>query len=223
MKILLQSTTEFVGTVVYVLVEITVLRASDGSKHKIKIALSETLNALKDKISICPTVTKSAGGCSITPNHQRVFHLGRELKSGKRSLSVLGIGKYNAFLVHLMSSLPEPLELSSDEEDMEVEEDDDVAVVVVTSTRKKRKERSFAAAVRGGGGGEQVVEVVDDDDDVVEVDVTREDATIRQGQEGRRSVVVDLLESDDDDVIEVQPSSVNFTHADTTFKRPRIV
>mmetsp|Transcript_5070 Transcript_5070/g.5920 ORF Transcript_5070/g.5920 Transcript_5070/m.5920 type:complete len:208 (-) Transcript_5070:443-1066(-) len=205
------------------MVEVTILRASDGSKHKIKIALSETLNALKHKISICPTVTKSAGGCSITPKHQRVFHLGRELKSGKRSLAVLGIGKYNAFLVHLMSSLPEPLELSSDEEDVEGEEEDDVAVVVVASSRKKRKERSFAAAVRGGGGGggEQVVEVVDDDDDVVEVDVTRDEATIRQGQEGRSSDVVDLLESDDDDVIEVQPSSVNDTSADTTFTRPR--
>jgi len=184
---------------------------------QVKIKLSESLNALKHKISKCPTLIASAGGNSITPNHQRVFHLGRELKSGKRSLSVLGIGKYNAFLVHLMSNQPEPLELSSDDE----EEDGNVAVVIA-SPRKKRKE--IPPSVRGDCGEqfEEVVDVVDDDDDGEVVEVTRGEATIRQGQEGWSGVVVDLLESDDD-VIEVQPYTISVTNTDTTFKRQRII
>lgn len=193
------------------MVEITVLRTSDGSKHQIKIALCEPLNALKDKISNCPTIT------TILPDHQRLFHLGRELKTGKRSLSKLGIGKHDVFLVHLFSNQPATLELSSDDDD----DGDDV--VVVTRTRNiNRGGRKRSHKAHGGGGVEEVnggndgSNGYDEDKEVVEVN-SWEDAKIKEGEDGHASAVVDLLESDDDDVIEVQPSDT-----DNTFKRSRI-
>lgn len=106
--------------------------------------LSKTLNELKDKIS------ESKLG-PIEKNHQRLFHLGRELKSGGRSLSALGIGRYHNFTLHLHSTQPTPYELSSDEENEQILVEDDV--IEVTDSRK------------------QVIELLDDEDSDDDVDV----------------------------------------------------
>jgi len=183
---------------------------------QIKIGLFETLNALKDKISNCSTITTSTGGGSILPDHQRLFHLGRELKTGKRSLSKLGIGKHDVFLVHLFSNQPATLELSSDDDD----EGDDVVVVTsirnITRGGKKRSHTVNGCGVEEVKGGNDGSDGCNEDSEVVEVN-SWEEAKIKQGQDGHGSTVVDLLESDDDDVIEVQPSDT-----DNTFKRSRI-
>ena len=91
-----------------------------------------TLNELKDKIS----------GTEMGPIercHQRLFYLGRELKSGRRTLSALGIGRYPNFLIHLHSTKPATLELSSDDDN---NDDDDEIVMerVVKPKERKRKE-----------------------------------------------------------------------------------
>lgn len=61
-----------------------------------------SLNELKMEI------TKSKSICKDIPiesKHQRLFHLGRELKTGKRTLSGLGIGRISS-VIHLVSSQP---------------------------------------------------------------------------------------------------------------------
>lgn len=189
------------------MVEITILRTSDGTKHQVDIGLHEKLDALKDKISKCPSLTSSPGGYSIRPSHQRVFHLGRELKTRNRSLSTLGIGKHNVFLVHLFSSQPATLELSSDE-------DDDVVVVTSIHDQTRRgKKRSITAGIDNGipieeaGGNNNDSGRCNEGGEIVEVNTLGE-TRIKPRQDGRTSTVVqtiDLLESDDDDVIEVEP------------------
>jgi hypothetical protein len=55
------------------------------------------LQQLKNEISIQK---------EIEPKFQRLFHFGRELINSRRSLSTLGIGKFNSYVLHLHSSQP---------------------------------------------------------------------------------------------------------------------
>ena len=63
-----------------------------SKKNQVQIPLSATLQTLKDEISKNPSVSEL---------QQRIFFLGRELKSNHRSLSSLGIGKLEIFVLHL--------------------------------------------------------------------------------------------------------------------------
>jgi len=103
-------------------VEVTVIRSADAKTGKITIPLSSTLNGLKDAIHSDRTLGP------LRRDQQRLFHLGRELKSGNRSLSALGIGKHGIFSIHLHSLKPKTvvdLELSSEEADDDDDVDDD--------------------------------------------------------------------------------------------------
>ena len=98
------------------------------------------------------------GGYTIQAKHQRLFHLGRELKSPKRSLEALGFGRHGIYLVHLHSTQPRPLELSSDEEE-------DVIKSTASSSLKRKKgtqeeivlDTNSSHGVGGTTGGERVV------------------------------------------------------------------
>jgi hypothetical protein len=48
-------------------------------------------------------IASSATLGQIKPNHQRLFHMGRELKTNGRSLEGLGVGKYGVYVIHLHS------------------------------------------------------------------------------------------------------------------------
>ena len=50
-------------------------------------------------------------------NEQRIFYLGRELKTGNRTLSALGIGNHNIFVLHLHSLAPKTIDLQECEDD----------------------------------------------------------------------------------------------------------
>ena len=113
------------------------------------LSQSQSLNELKDEIS------RSDLG-PIDRNYQRLFHLGRELKSGGRSLSRLGIGRFHNFVVHLHSTQPEALELSSDEE--KVDDDDD------RHNDEKVPERSSETPKRGNA---TIIDLLDESDDEV--------------------------------------------------------
>jgi hypothetical protein len=78
--------------------------------------LNKTLNDLKNAIS-----SSSLG--PLDPAYQRLFHLGRELKSGNRSLGKLGLGRFHNYTLHLHSTQPQAYELSSggEEEDEVIE------------------------------------------------------------------------------------------------------
>lgn len=146
-------------------VSLTVLRTSDGQRSEIEMPLSATLVDLKDKIS-------SSDLGPIDRDHQRLFHLGRELKTAKRSLEALSVGRFNNYLLHLHSTQPQPLELSSDDED----DDDEVAQ---KQGEKKRKwafssERATTTSSSSSSSSQQAAPVVDllndSDDEVAVVD-----------------------------------------------------
>eukprot|EP00568_Trieres_chinensis_P001472 CAMPEP_0183296216 /NCGR_PEP_ID=MMETSP0160_2-20130417/3872_1 /TAXON_ID=2839 ORGANISM="Odontella Sinensis, Strain Grunow 1884" /NCGR_SAMPLE_ID=MMETSP0160_2 /ASSEMBLY_ACC=CAM_ASM_000250 /LENGTH=158 /DNA_ID=CAMNT_0025457809 /DNA_START=251 /DNA_END=727 /DNA_ORIENTATION=+ len=136
---------------------IIVLRSSDASRTEIKLPLSASLNQLKDSISR----TKLG---PIERKHQRLFHLGREMKSGGRSLEALGFGKHDNFLVHLHSTKPKTLELSSDEEE------DDVVLEAVVPQGIAR-DKHFASPVSNQAGRAEVVDLLDDDSEDEDVAV----------------------------------------------------
>jgi hypothetical protein len=127
------------------------LRTTDvTSKITIPKDLSKTtLHAFKDYINTSPLGP-------IQRHEQRLFHLGKEIKSGNRSLEALGIGRFNVFSVHLHSLKVKVTELL-DESEEEVE-----IVDAPSSTGRRRREK--------------VVELLDsdsdDDDDIEVVEVT---------------------------------------------------
>lgn len=100
-------------------------------------------------------IQKSSLG-PVDPSYQRLFHLGRELKSGGRSLFALGVGKFHNYCLHLHSTQPETLDLLSDDEE---EDDDEVEIVKQAPTRTSAQKRSAAAA------GKNVIDLLDSDDD----------------------------------------------------------
>lgn len=145
--------------------KVTVLRTSDAAKCEIRIPLSSTLNALKEEISKVMAIHRK---------HQRLFHLGRELKSGRRSLSALGFGKHDNFLVHLHSTQPKTFELSSDEDDSDVVVEDVVPPARVAGVKRAGNEEQVQQQQQGAA--ESVIELLDDesDDDIAVVNVMPE-------------------------------------------------
>lgn len=140
--------------------------------------LSTTLNSLKDTINLDRTLGPTKR------DEQRLFYLGRELKSGNRTLSNLGIGNYGVYSIHLQSLAPKVVDLHNDD-------DDDVDAGIVDSGKRslsyERRNANSSTLARGGGldnavGGqkhnqpqrsqEKVVDLLDsdsDDDDVIEI------------------------------------------------------
>ena len=60
---------------------------------QIEMNMSKSLNDLKDSIA------KSTAFGPLPRDKQRIFHLGRELKTGGRSLSALGLGRFRFFRI----------------------------------------------------------------------------------------------------------------------------
>lgn len=59
----------------------------------------------------------------LRPQDQRIFHLGRELKTNGRTLEKLGVTRFGVSVIHVHSSKPQ---VAQEDED----EDDDVVEVV---------------------------------------------------------------------------------------------
>jgi hypothetical protein len=130
------------------------------------VNMSISLNDLKDKIN------GSVAFGPLSRNDQRIFHLGRELKTGGRSLSALGVGRFKCFTVHLLAKGGS----NSKNSKKEKKENDEVVEVV-----GKRKARALRRSGRPASASEAaqpstarpIIDVGDsdddDDDDVVEV------------------------------------------------------
>lgn len=79
------------------IVQVTILRTNDGHKCNVDVDMTWSLNRFKaflrdstDFLSIHESV--------------RVFHLGREWRTGGRSLQTLGLGKFENYHIHLTVS-----------------------------------------------------------------------------------------------------------------------
>eukprot|EP00545_Synedropsis_sp_CCMP1620_P012741 CAMPEP_0119009734 /NCGR_PEP_ID=MMETSP1176-20130426/4570_1 /TAXON_ID=265551 /ORGANISM="Synedropsis recta cf, Strain CCMP1620" /LENGTH=156 /DNA_ID=CAMNT_0006962303 /DNA_START=317 /DNA_END=787 /DNA_ORIENTATION=- len=93
---------------------LTVLRSCDAEKIQLEVCLATTTLAdLKNSISHAflqhhpPKTQKDAVNENTVHQNQRIFHLGRELKSSGRSLEKLGIGRFrNNMVLHLHLAAP---------------------------------------------------------------------------------------------------------------------
>lgn len=175
-------------------VEVTVIRSADGCTSKLSVSLSScTLRDLQEAIG-----STSAFG-PLPCERQRIFHLGRELKSARRSLKALGVGKHGVYSIHLHSTAPKTYDLQSDGDDEEVGLEEDRGV-----NEAERVDRN------GGGRDDDEVEIVIDDDATASAAGAApalDDGSGRSNNKAPRSMgngeVVDLLESDDDDDDEI--------------------
>lgn len=172
------------------IIEVSIIRSSDGCKRHLSMPLNSTLTNLKQKINSDPNLGP------LSPSQQRLFHLGRELKSANRSLEALGIGRFRVFTVHLhavvksgkASAKAVAVYSGSEEED-----DNDVQVVDMTSVTSSavsnnNRNRTTTSSTNNGSNRR------------------------RRNQKNDNNEVVDLLDSDsdddDDDVVEiVEPTS----------------
>jgi len=178
-------------------VEVTVIRSADGKKSKVTIPLSSTLNALKDAINTNQTLGP------IKRNQQRLFHLGRELKSGNRSLSALGIGKHNVFSIHLHSLAPKTVDLQLSDDGGEKK----------SSGRRRNKSK-----VVNNEDGDGVIDLASSSETwPSEGGGNRSrNASNRQRQQQQQKVV-ELLDSDSDD----DDDAVEIIETETAPKRRR--
>jgi hypothetical protein len=99
----------------------------------------------------------------IPMQNQRLFHLGREFKTGGRSLEALGIGRFGVNVVHVHSTAPPGQQAAGeDDDDVDVEDEDSDDVVEVM-------EATVPAPARTCNGRKdtpsEVVDLADDSDD----------------------------------------------------------
>lgn len=147
------------------------LASAQVTACQLSILLSSTLNALKDLVNSDRTLGP------IKRDQQRLFYLGRELKSGNRSLSALGIGDHGIYAIHLLSSAPKVVDLQSlDVEDSRksVESLESRNSDVAESVSRQKGEGDVMRPVgrQRQRAREKVVELLDsesDDDDDVEI------------------------------------------------------
>lgn len=103
------------------LTRITILRSSNAEKLQLNVSLAHTTLAdIKNMIANEHAALLDCIG--TTPSQQRIFHLGRELKSGGRTLEKLGVGRYrNNTILHLhVSKMTSNRTAESDNEDVVV-------------------------------------------------------------------------------------------------------
>jgi len=182
-------------------VEVTVIRSADGKKSKVTIPLSSTLNALKDAINTNQTLGP------IKRNQQRLFHLGRELKSGNRSLSALGIGKHNVFSIHLHSLAPKTVDLQLSDDGGEKK----------SSGRRRNKSK-----VVNNEDGDGVIDLASSGGGDISRNASNSQRHQQQQQqqqqrEENQQKVVELLDSDSDD----DDDAVEIIETETAPKRRR--
>jgi len=109
------------------------------------------LNDLKIAISETPKLG------SLLPQNQRLFFLGRELKTNGRSLERLGVGNFGIRVVHVHSSVPQSPNRSSPVQETSVahkkqpasqpsvvdladdSDDDDDCIIVEEAPSKRRR------------------------------------------------------------------------------------
>lgn len=127
--------------------------------------MTQSLNQLKDAISESPKFGP------LDRTQQRIFHLGREIKSGGRSLGNIGIGKFKNFtvLLYVKKNAPTSATNSTTTSNKKSKQNHN-------NTRKSRAKRSKPEE-------KAVVELLDSDsDDDSEIQVIENPAPKRRRQ-----------------------------------------
>lgn len=124
----------------------TVIRTSDAERKQISFSLSKTLGELKEILAKEFDIASDES--------QRIFYMGRELKSGGRSLQKLGLGRFNnnVLHVHIPPAPPPPEERKA----------------TGSGTKRRRVAKQDTVSPRTNStncDGEGIIEIVDESDD----------------------------------------------------------
>ena len=126
--------------------------------------MSISLNELKDKIN------SSVAFGPLPREDQRIFHLGRELKTGGRSLSVLGVGRFKCFTLHLLAKGGSNNVNNSNKNGTVNDAADEESVEVIGKRKARAARRSGRQAVSAAApkpaSSRPIIELGDSDDDV---------------------------------------------------------
>mmetsp|Transcript_123378 Transcript_123378/g.356627 ORF Transcript_123378/g.356627 Transcript_123378/m.356627 type:complete len:138 (-) Transcript_123378:193-606(-) len=129
---------------------LTAIRTSDAMRKELTVSLSKKFGELKDTLREEFDVPSD--------QNTRIFYMGRELKSGGRSLGKLGLGKFANSVLHV-HSIPSPSNNSSTQ---------------ASGTKRRRaKEQPEPAVAAKTNEEDGVIELVDDSDDEVHVSKRR--------------------------------------------------
>ncbi|OEU09463.1 hypothetical protein FRACYDRAFT_248316 [Fragilariopsis cylindrus CCMP1102] len=123
------------------IVKFTVIRTSDAARKEVEMSISCTkLIDLKKKLA----EDGYFGSKKAPVKRQRIFYLGRELKSGGRSLSNLGLGKFNNNILHLYIRPGKDGDDDDDDDDNNNNNKDIKEVSTATASAPPRKRRRKA-------------------------------------------------------------------------------
>lgn len=120
----------------------TVIRTSDAERKQISFSLSKKLGELKEVLAKEFDIASDES--------QRIFYMGRELKSGGRSLEKLGLGRFNNNVLHV--HIPPPSENKA----------------TSTGGRAKRRrvtKQETVSPTNPSNSGDGIIEIVDSDDE----------------------------------------------------------
>lgn len=143
-------------------VELTVIQSGSGRKQKFSIPLSTTLKDFKGLLETNQTL-----GCVPVAN-QRIFFLGRELKTSGKTLSSLGVGSLGIKVLHVHSNTSNA---AGRTEEISIDDDcgeEEILAVDLTSSNK------------------QVVELLDEDNNDDEGDLEDVEVTVIPRRKRRR-------------------------------------
>mmetsp|Transcript_1082 Transcript_1082/g.2976 ORF Transcript_1082/g.2976 Transcript_1082/m.2976 type:complete len:176 (-) Transcript_1082:242-769(-) len=149
--------------------KLKVIQSGSGNVEEFDLPLSMTLRELKGRLE----GSKKMGRIQV--RHQRIFFMGRELKTSGRSLDKLGVGALGVNVLHLHSRKPRHA-VRQDEITIDDEEDDEDVVEEVVeildtpsaaAPTTRNRNRGNNTANNNGNNNKRVVDLLDDDDDEV--------------------------------------------------------
>lgn len=124
--------------------------------HQVQTSLSTKLAALKEMLT-----NEDYFGPDVPVARQRLFYLGRELKSSGRSLSSLGLGKYSVSVLHLHIRPGTDAETSSNKRRRTASDTNEDQ----SSNKTARAPSSGRRRAAGSGAATGVIDLVDSDED----------------------------------------------------------
>lgn len=187
------------------LVKFTVVMTSDAAMKEVSLATSRTkLSELKHILA-----NDEYFGSKAPVRRQRIFHLGRELKSGGRSLCNLGLGKFNNRILHLYirPACDDGKDGSGREnKDDNAQEDDSAGVrarkrsrvASSSTTQHYRRQRYASNAAEIGSINEDRTEIADDSGSSA-----RRPVASTNNHSVVNNLAIDLVDSSDDDEVEI--------------------
>eukprot|EP00592_Proboscia_alata_P015146 CAMPEP_0194395162 /NCGR_PEP_ID=MMETSP0174-20130528/124266_1 /TAXON_ID=216777 /ORGANISM="Proboscia alata, Strain PI-D3" /LENGTH=199 /DNA_ID=CAMNT_0039191059 /DNA_START=587 /DNA_END=1186 /DNA_ORIENTATION=- len=188
---------------------------TDAKKHVITMPLVASLGELKEEIARL--------NFGPLPVYQRIFHLGRELKTTGRSLSALGLGRHSIYIVHMFATQPALDTSTVNEKDsskikkskrkpsaVSASNDSDTRshYELNDQSRQHRKQKRYlnnsSGLSSGIRSGQRVEEFSIDDDDeddllVFESSTIDRHRVLDQAEHQTKNRIIEILDDDDGD------------------------